>query len=44
MGWFETQIEERRIADDRMIADSLRQLSDAITGHEVLSSDRKSVV
>ena len=38
MGWFESQIEERRIADDRMIADSLRQLSDAITGHEVLSS------
>ena len=38
MGWFESQIEERRSADDRMIAESLRQISDAVTGREDVSA------
>ncbi len=38
MGWFESQIEERRGADDRMIAESLAALRDAVTGREAISS------
>ncbi len=32
MGWFESQIEERERADERMLEESLRQISGAITG------------
>ncbi len=38
MGWFESQIEERRGADDRMIAESLAALRDAVTGREAVSA------
>ena len=37
MGWFESQIEERRAADDAMLADSLRGISDAVTGRVTTS-------
>ncbi len=32
MGWFESQIEERERADERLLEESLHQISDAITG------------
>ena len=41
MGWFESQVEERRRSDDERLEAALRRLSDSVTGGHTADAGSK---